>query len=239
MNIPHSVHKIVPFEGSLIPEPTLTSDSVICFGSYSMRHTAKARGWYPGVFDLEEVTFPVQCAHWGDHMLNADAIVTTIDEARFTEESMFIRPIEDSKSFSGHVETREEFDDWRRKIVAFGEDYGLTIRGSDKIQLCRLKRIYAEYRFWVVKGVIVTASLYKRGNTIVYERLPNDTVHHAFVNARISEFQPHEAFVIDVCDTDDGIKIVEINTINAAGFYAADTVKLCIALEEAYATPQP
>lgn len=38
-------------------------------------------------------------------------------------------------------------------------------------------------------------------------------------------------FVIDVCDTPDGLRIVEINTINCAGFYAGDIQRLVAALE--------
>lgn len=40
--------------------------------------------------------------------------------------------------------------------------------------------------------------------------------------------------MIDVCDTEEGMKIVELNTLNAAGFYAADVQKLVLALEEAF-----
>jgi ATP-grasp domain, R2K clade family 3 len=54
------------------------------------------------------------------------------------------------------------------------------------------------------------------------------------VNARVAEWQPHEAFVIDVCETSDGLRIVEINTLNAAGFYAGDVQKLALCLEESF-----
>jgi hypothetical protein len=37
--------------------------------------------------------------------------------------------------------------------------------------------------------------------------------------------------VIDVCSTPNGLKIVEINTINAAGFYAGNIQSLVLALE--------
>ncbi len=56
----------------------------------------------------------------------------------------------------------------------------------------------------------------------------------AYVRERVREWQPHEAFVIDVCDTEAGLRIVELNTLNAAGFYAADVQKLVLALEEAF-----
>lgn len=38
--VPYSVHKVVPFVGDLLPEPELTTNNVICMGSYSMRHWA-------------------------------------------------------------------------------------------------------------------------------------------------------------------------------------------------------
>jgi len=37
-----------------------------------------------------------------------------------------------------------------------------------------------------------------------------------------------------VCETDDGLRIVEINTLNAAGFYAADVQRLVMVLEAAF-----
>ena len=47
----------------------------------------------------------------------------------------------------------------------------------------------------------------------------------------ISIYQPAEAFVMDICLTPDGWKIVEINCINCSGFYNGDMQKLLIALE--------
>ena len=44
-------------------------------------------------------------------------------------------------------------------------------------------------------------------------------------------YQPAEAFVIDVCLVEDDWKIVEINCINAAGFYLCDIQKLITELE--------
>ena len=38
------------------------------------------------------------------------------------------------------------------------------------------------------------------------------------------------AYVIDVCRTGEGLKLLETNCINAAGFYAADLNKLAAAI---------
>ena len=46
-----------------------------------------------------------------------------------------------------------------------------------------------------------------------------------------ASWSPARAFVLDLCDTPDGIKIVEAGCINAAGFYAADMQLLLMAIE--------
>ncbi len=53
----------------------------------------------------------------------------------------------------------------------------------------------------------------------------------------VNIWQPHKAFVIDICgittnQNNKEFRIVEINTLNAAGFYEADLDKLIDDLEE-------
>jgi hypothetical protein len=246
--IPYSIHKVVPFVGELIPEPELDTNNVICMGSYSMRHIAKKMGWIPGVFDLEPFDFTHQLKHWGTHMLNHDSIVTRFGDANFDDDAMFIRPIHDSKCFAGKVFDKEEFYTWKRKVCVLEENYGDSLTKDTLIQLCRPKTIYAEYRFWIVNQHIVTASLYKRGNRVIYSSDVDRHVHQFVyeilktknqqtditLSMALDGWAPHDAFVLDVCETDEGMKVVEINTINAAGFYAANMTDLVMALEQAH-----
>jgi hypothetical protein len=246
-NIPHSIHKVIPFIGELTPEVELGTKNVICMGSYSLRHAAKKAGWYPGVFDLEHQDFTIQMKHWGDEMLNADAIVSRFEDAVFTEDTMFIRPIQDSKVFAGTVMDRDEFVEWQKKVCVLEEDYGTSLTKDTLIQVCRPKKIYAEYRFWIVKGQIVTSSLYKRGDRVIYS---SDVDQHvkSYVTSilRLTErkdplyciahvgWTPDEAFCIDVCETPEGMKVVEIGTINSCGLYAANITDLVLALENSF-----
>lgn len=254
-NIPHSIHKVIPFVGEILPDAN-PDGPVICIGAYSLRHLAKKKGWTPGVFDLEPFDFEIQKVHWGKHMLNYDAKVSRFEDAVFPfysvcsahietdpncntckigsyADEMFIRPVLDSKSFAGSLFTAEDFYDWKRKIVVLEHDYGNTVDKDTVIQMCPLKTIYAEYRYWIVKGEIVTKSLYKRGDKVMYSS-DVDPRFDDYVKDRIAEWQPLDAFVIDVCNTSQGIKIVEINTLNSSGFYAGDMQKLVIALEDAF-----
>jgi hypothetical protein len=232
--IHYSVHAVTPQSGELIPTARIPHKNVICIGSFSMRHTAVANGWIPGVFDVCAQGFEEQRRHWGRHLLNCDAIVSALEDARFHGERMFVRPADDSKYFSGRVFAAQEFAVWQRAICDAGGDCGTSLTPATRIQLSHPVIIFAEYRFWVVNRQIVTQSLYKRGSQGIHASEVDDQIVE-FVEQRIKEWVPHESFVIDVCYSENGMKIVEINTLNSSAFYAADVQRLVLALEMAYA----
>lgn len=228
--IAYSVHKVIPFVGELVPAAEPRHDKVVCFGSYSMRHTARALGWTPGVYDLFEHDFTAQCRHWGrERMLNGDAEVVAFRDARL-DRPAFVRPVDDSKYFAGAVFEPDAFNEWVHRVVALGEVDGTSLSGDTRVQICAPKTIHAEYRYWVVDGQIVTQSLYKRGNRVIYAS-EVDSRCSDYVRELVALWQPARAFVVDVCDTPDGLRVVEINTINAAGFYAGDMQSIVLALE--------
>ncbi len=90
-----------------------------------------------------------------------------------------------------------------------------------------------EHRFWVVNGNIATASTYKIGSRVIYKEVIDDYLFN-YVYDKIQIYQPHNSFCIDIAETQNGLKIVEIGTINSCGFYAADLQKLIQALEDNY-----
>ena len=231
--IAYSVHAVMPRVGELTPAPVLQNNNVICIGSYSMRHVAARCGWTPGVFDLHAQGFEQQRAHWGKHMLNFHSVVATVEAAAFTGERMFVRPTTDSKQFSGRVFTAQEFAAWRDSICHPSAHHETSLAPSTEIQLSKPATIHAEYRFWVVKGELITQSIYKRGSQVIYASDVDERVSR-FVKERIEEWSPHETFVIDACDSAEGMRIVEINTLNSSGLYAADVQRLVLALEAAY-----
>lgn len=182
-------------------------------------------------------------------MLNADSkvcrfadVVSSANAAYWLSGRAFMRPIEDSKCFAGKVFEYDDVAEWVKKVVVLKEEDGSSMTGDTLVQVCSIKPIYAEYRFWVVKGEIITASMYKRGDKVYYSD-EVDQCFHDYVKERIAEWQPLDAFVIDVCSIPgvnvvypnqvnfNTFKIVEINTINSAGFYAADMGKLVDAFE--------
>ncbi len=233
--LPYSFHKVVPFVGELTPDVN-PGGPVIVIGAYSMIHIAKARGWVPGVFSNENFDFQVWRSSWGKECLNytakcvkfADVSLALMERQR--NQPFFMRPTMDSKAFTGQLFEWRDYYDWRNRVVELGEEDGSTLRGDTTVLVTTPKNILREYRLWVVDGRVVTASLYKIGDRVRYDALVEQEVID-YGNRIASRWGPDRAYVLDVCLTEYGYKIVEVNSLNAAGLYAANVGKLVAALE--------
>jgi hypothetical protein len=238
-DIPFTEVKVVPFEGTVIPDLS-PEGNVICFGSYSMRHTAKKKGWFPGVFDLGEKAKDIYSNSWAKHVLNTDTFFCKFEDVgnlaskviRY-DEDFFMRPVLDSKVFAGIVLNFDEYWDWMRKVVVLEQDDGSSLRGDTLVQFSSAKKIYSEYRLFVIGGKVITASKYKQGHTVIYDRnVDQDILDFGQMLVDQEDFAP--AYCLDLCRTQDGIKIVEVNTVNSCGLYDADVDKIIKAFQEIY-----
>jgi hypothetical protein len=235
-----SFHKVVPFVGELQPEAVVKDRSdVVLFGSYSLRHYAKKHGLEPGVFVLRPFLYETA---WHNHLLNGpDAFVCSVRSLSETFDALdhfeyFVRPVDDSKEIAGTVMTRAEIEDLMRSTAALRPEEYITgsINPDTMLLLSKPRRILREWRNWIIDDKVVTSSLYKLGSRVIYQE-GIDPPAQAFLERMIAlnpGYSP--AYVLDVCETNDGYFIVETNCINAAGFYAADLGKLVVALEMAY-----
>lgn len=80
----YSWHKVVPFVGELVPEPTIAdSKAVVMFGSYTLWRYAERHGLRPGVFRIAPF---VHERTWHPYLLNgADARFLPARGARAVE----------------------------------------------------------------------------------------------------------------------------------------------------------
>jgi hypothetical protein len=234
--IRYSWHKVVPFVGDLQPEPDIEDpQNVVLFGSYTLWRYAAAKGLRPGVFRIAPF---VHEAPWQPYMLNgADALFLTLRDipARLKDDGKlwFMRPVEDSKEEPGRVRSAADILLLASKVLALGEDEipRGALRHDTELMLTAPARILKEWRLWVVRDQVVTYSRYKEGTRVVYRpEIDQDALEFG---RRLVALNPGyaEAYVIDICRTDDGLRMLETNCINAAGFYAADLARLVAAIE--------
>jgi hypothetical protein len=229
LEIPHQVVKVRPFIHTLEPDVMPPDGPVMVMGAYTMWKIAQARGWKPGSFTNDNFDFRVQLKHWGARLLNHDSWVGRFADVPPQRMPFFIRPIHDSKSFPGMVTDWPDFAKWRQAVMEL--DSYATLTGEDLVQVATTKPIVRETRFWVVDGIIVTGSTYKVGSR-VYSNSDVDPCALQYAEACVNAWKPARAFCLDIFETENNhLWIGEINTINAAGFYAANVQKLVAAID--------
>jgi hypothetical protein len=82
-------------------------------------------------------------------------------------------------------------------------------------------------------GKIITGSQYRVGSRVFStECHERDVIEYA--QRMVDLWSPDVGFVMDVALTPEGFKVIEINCLNASGFYACDMGKVVNALEETY-----
>ena len=243
LDVSYSIHKVVPFSGELIPDSNLPKGSnVFAYGSISLGNVCKEKGWIPGVIELPN--FIKQRKHWGDRLLNHDAELWSLGMLAYARlpdtygDTIFVRPIDDSKFIKGQLMTKEELYEWARKVVCLREDdgSGAIEHISSELMVSKPKKLLSEARFWIVDGRVVTYSTYKIGRNFTQSRMLVDQDMICVATALASPFikygwEPERAYCLDLCRTEDNqIKIVEINNINSSGLYDCDTQVLVSAI---------
>lgn len=231
LELDYEVCKYKPF----IHEVEFTTDrkDVWCFGGYSMTETAEKYGFKPGCMANENHDFEVYSKHYGEHLLNHDAIVMKVTDPIPEGEKwdyFFIRPTKDTKMFSGALNTRESWNEYIERVKS--NDAMQYLENESKVMISQPRNIQQEIRCWIVGGKVVTISQYKLGSRVCYKNLDHDEEAWNFAQKMVNTYQPAEAFVIDICRTDEGFKIVEINCINGCGFYDMNAQRLLMALED-------
>ena len=255
LEIEYLVIKPVPFTNRIMPadfdsfaqdindveEPFIdTTQDIMAFGATSLTRIAKARGWYPGTYMNENFTYEKWSEGFGmENILNPDSIVQRLgdhfDLSGFEGSNVFVRPVLDSKTFNGEVKSKYDFKDWQQSIKFMDEfmtDELVDIPMLNKdtvIAVAGAKKIYSEYRLFVVDRRIVTASQYQLGGELI-TTADIDRRVTCFAEEMIQRWRPAQAYAMDIADTPDGLKVIEINNINSSGFYDADPQKIIMAI---------
>ena len=206
---------------------------VFTFGSVKMSRLSTLNDWKPGSFYGGNHDFSVYSKEYGENLLNSDSLICKFsDELNWApNEAKFIRPCKDSKVFTGRPFSKIKWDDLVEQSLTNGHTTSLS--KDTLIQVATVKRIYKEARIWIVDGKIVTSSYYRYGENVEYtENVEPEGLE--FAQRMVDLYQVAPAFVLDICLTPDGWRIVEINCINCSGFYRGDLQKVIIALEDLY-----
>ena len=201
------------------------------FGGVKMAKIAKKYNWNPGSFMTDNHDYELYSKYYKDNLLNYDSKIMKVKDVK-DYKFFFARPTKDTKAFTGRTFDEYEWEEFKETYL---NNPRSILTEDTMVQIASIKHILKEIRFWIVKGKIITASVYNMGG---YYYLGNltfiDKDAYDFVNKMINIYQLADTFVMDICLTENGYKIVECNCTNCSGFYMADMNKLIISLEEAF-----
>lgn len=226
--LPFTIVKIVPFSHELIPEPVIPDGPVIVSGSTILTKVAMERGWKPGAFLNDNFDFRVWQEKYKGFLLNDDAVITEFGRLN-PKEPVFVRPCSGHKTFAGFILEPENVQSWQDQILNVSDGYS-TLTTETLVLSASPKQILREYRFFIIDRQVITGSLYKSG---FYFQTSGDCdeLAQSLAEAAAQTWQPDRAFVMDIALTPKGPKVIEINCLNAAGFYQANVDRLVEALE--------
>lgn len=208
-----------------------TRKDIFPFGSIKLGRLSAEMDWVPGSFYGKNHDYEIYAEFYKENLLNwgckLQDITDNIDW--LPNEQKFIRPSKDSKIFTGAVFSKIKWLD----TIKLVEDRCGGVLPDITVQVNSVQKIYKEARVWIVGGKVVTSSYYFFNSNVAYSENV-DPEGLEFAQSMADLYQVADAFVMDICLTPDGWKIVEINCINCSGFYKGDLQRLLIALEDFY-----
>lgn len=243
MGLPYEYFKLIPFIDKFEFQSPV-KDNAFLFGSVKAARFLNKEGYKPGSMYNDNHDFEVYGPKYGELMLNHGSHIMSFDSPLPEDDKwtmFFGRPCGDNKLFAGGVFMRHSWDDMVNEMLTrkFMEDETpeeFKIRTdryrSYNVMISQLQEIKWEVRCWIVGGKVITMSQYKIGTRVVYDNKDHEDWLKNIVQSYVDIYQPAEAFVMDVCLVGEDVKIVEINCINAAGFYDANMQKLLNSIEE-------
>ena len=165
----------------------------------------------------------------GNRVLNYDSKFMTLAEAmeNIGEGMFFMKPDNDLKDFTGSDVDAQGIKKFYDSVSAGGFLFGTDI----EVVISPIKNLGWEYRCFMVGDKVVSASSYKLKSMLRDDkRVSQDIIDFAEETAKI--WKPDNAYVMDICETDNGLKVVEFNCVNASGFYSCDAEKIVRSISE-------
>jgi hypothetical protein len=190
-----------------------------------MRHIAASRRWRPGAWcAFENLACSTYYAHYGPFLLNRDYTFLPIAEAVRLADSLFaryandghvfVRPDSVDKSFNGTLANRSTFTD---------KFFGAPFDPPTLILVARPKKLTYEWRLIVANGKVVAGSQYQSpSGRVEAPGYPEEVSKFATTMLDKVAWSPATMFIMDICDSEDGLRLLELNSFGCSGHYLAD-----------------
>jgi hypothetical protein len=225
--------EVVPFQALLKEKdlvaggrPLADGDCVIAYGTFPFaRQVQLHRRWTPGAWcDPQNLDCTTYFAHFGRFLLNEYyAIMPGVEAIRQRdwlyevfgpEGEVFARPTGCHKVFTGRCIHKDDF------VSALGPT---RYDPATLVTVAAPKEIGTEWRLVVAGDRVVAASRYaEQGSRSVAPGCPSDV--RAFAESMLAEvrWRPDPVFMMDLCESDGRLWLVELNGFSCSWLYQCD-----------------
>ncbi len=214
-------------------------DCVIFYGSLQLGRKINSRtNFIPGIFlTIENYECSKYYGYYGDRLLNSDYLMMGMNDVirnkekifnYFSSDSIFIRPSNGYKTFTGQCLDKENFD---REFGILCKSYG-GVDMNQIVIIAKKQQVNEESRFIVVDGEIIDGSVYMIDGELIKEKIIDNKAIELAIDS-IKFYQPDKAFTIDIAKMKDGsYKLLEIGSFCCASLYNADFEKIVKSVNE-------
>jgi hypothetical protein len=216
-----------PYPKDLVGAEDVPRDACVVFrGTLTlMRHLEATRRWRPAAWcEFDRLACSTYYAHFGPFLLNREYALLPYAEAvrlvdslfaRYGREGrIFVRPDSVDKSFTGMVVDASEFDD-RFRPTSFDPTMPVLV--------ARSKPLGSEWRLIVAHGEVIAGSRYRDGTSrAVSPDFPGEVIDFVRNVLQAVPWRPAPIFIVDVCESEEGLRMLELNSFGCSGHYQAD-----------------
>ena len=228
----HELIDIVPFNLNIEYDskddkfPIVYGSTTLMLGSYN--HPYLKQGVF---YNPETFTMLTYWQYWCTHMLNMRTEIRKISEIHEfkweLENQFFVRPNDDSKSFSGMI------CDYNELLYRFSniDDTNPFLNEDTIVLISPVLEIEREWRSFIVNKKVISIVRYRLNGETSISSSDSSASLIAFIERRCQEFTPHNIFVMDVALYQGVYKIIECNCFNGTGIYGHDWNKIVSSIQ--------
>ncbi|AMV23065.1 hypothetical protein VT84_01545 [Gemmata sp. SH-PL17] len=212
------------------PPPLPPGSCAITYGTYpTVRHAILRLGWTPGGWcSPENLDCTAYYPHFADFLLNQrHEIITGAGAIREKERLfhtfgrngyVFARPTSVHKLFVGRLIAEDDFET-APAPTRYDPETKIVVAGP--------RELGAEWRLVVAHNEVIAANRYAEGGTrSVAAGCPNEVLTFANAMFETVGWRPDDVFMLDVCESTDGLRLVELNSFSCSWIYACDLVSI-------------
>ena len=211
----------------ILDAASLADDAcVVLWGTLPlMQQIQLRRSWKPGGWcNIGNLQCSAYYAYFGQYLLNDYyTILPGLEAIRLRDqlfdqfgygEEVFVRPNSVHKIFPGKVAYKEDF----REAIAASRYDPTTL-----VVISSPKEIGREWRLVVAEDQVVASSQYRDYGAISLSRgCPDDVLQFAEGMLQQVRWRPDNVFVMDICEANDHLRLLELNSFSCSGLYRCD-----------------